>query len=400
MSIYYYANMFLCWVALGVLCLLVHENARITHRGKRLLYLSYALIAASSLAELCGVYLDGRENISPHLLMAVKCADYILTPMAGGALIFQLRLRNRWNTVLIAFLLFNTLLQLVSVLGGWMIMLNEQNHYTHGPLYPVYLFISVAIVLIVILQFILYGKSFRRQNRMSMYGIMFLCIAGIAVQELSGAKARTEYIALTFCASMLFIHYTEFASLEMDDHLVMQQIKIDTDALTGLYSRHAFSIALKSYDEGGTLPEDFAVFTADINGLKQVNDSLGHEAGDELICGAARCIEHTIGANGKCYRTGGDEFVVLTSMKRENAENALRQLERECGHWHGDIVKSLSVSAGYALAADFDGLSVEALVRESDKTMYKTKSVYYQSADKDRRSRRDGHGTERPIQAE
>lgn len=387
MSFYYFANILLCWIALGVLSLLVHENARITHRGKHLLYLTYALIAVSSLAELCGVYLDGRENISSRVLLLAKCADYILTPMAGGALIFQLRLRNRWNTVLIGLLVFNTVLQLVSALSGWMVKLNEQNHYTHGPLYPVYLFISVAIVLIVLLQFILYGKSFRRQNRLSMYGIIFLTIVGIVIQEASGAKARTEYIALTLCASMLFIHYTEFASLEMDDHLVMQQIKIDTDALTGLYSRHAYSIVLKSYDEGGELPKDFAVFTADINGLKQVNDCLGHEAGDELICGAARCIENTIGAGGKCYRTGGDEFVVLTTMKREEAENALRQLESECEHWHGSMVKSLSISAGYALTADFEDLSVEALVRESDKTMYEAKSAYYQSADRDRRSR-------------
>ena len=397
MSIYYYANIFLCWIALGVLSLLVHENARITQRGKHLLYLSYALIAVSALAELCGVYLDGRKDISSYVLLIAKCADYILTPMAGGALIFQLRLRNRWNTVLIGLLVFNTLLQLVSALGGWMVTLNEQNHYTHGLLYPVYLFVSVAIVLIVLLQFILYGKSFRRQNRLSMYGIMFLTIAGIAIQELSGAKARTEYIALTFCASMLFIHYTELSSVEMEDHLVMQHVKIDTDALTGLYSRYAYSMALKSYDEGEALPKNFVVFTADINGLKQVNDSLGHEAGDELICGAAKCIKHTIGTDGKCYRTGGDEFVVLTAMKRENVENALRQLEKECEHWHGSIVRSLSISAGYALAAEYNGLSVEALVRESDKTMYEAKSAYYHSIDKDRRSR---HGGEGSIQVE
>lgn len=394
LSVYYYANVFLCWTALGVLCLLVHDNARITLRGKRLLYLTYALIALSSLAEMCGVYLDGREALPRHVLLIAKCADYILTPMAGGALIFQLRMRNRWNTVLIGMLIFNTLLQLASVPGGWMVKLNEHNHYTHGPLYPLYLFLSVAIVLIVLLQFMLYGRSFRRQNRLSMYGIIFLTIAGIAIQELSGAKARTEYIALTFSAAMLFIHYTEFASLEMDDHLLNQQIKIDTDALTGVFSRYAYSLALKAYDEAGALPRDLAAFSADINGLKQVNDSLGHEAGDELIRAAAECIRHTIGVDGKCYRTGGDEFVVLTAMKREDAENALRQLKRECERWRGNAVKSLSISAGYALASDFDDLTAEALVRVSDKAMYEAKSAYYRGTGKDRRNSRSQEASE------
>ena len=394
MSTYYYANIFLCWIALGVLCLLVHENARISDRSKHLLYLTYALIAVSSLAELCGVFLNGKENISSKVLLIAKCADYILTPMAGGALMFQLRLRNRWNTLLIGLLIFNTLLQLICAIGGWMVTLNEHNQYTHGPLYPVYLFISVATVLIVIFQFILYGKSFSRQNRMSMYGILLLIIAGIAVQELSGAKARTEYIALTFSASMLFIHYTEFASLEMDDHLVRQQNEIDTDALTGVFSRHAYSKALESYDDADTMPKNFTVFSADVNGLKQVNDSLGHEAGDELIRGAAKCIQHTVGANGKCYRTGGDEFVVLTAMSREDAENTIRQLKKECERWRGETVKSLNVSAGYALAEDFDNLNAEALVREADKAMYEAKATYYHSVDKDRRKRNDSFHVE------
>ena len=147
------------------------------------------------------------------MLLIVKCMDYILTPMAGGALILQMHLKNRWNSVMMGLLALNTVLQLISsAIGGWMAAIDARNHYTHGPLYPPYMGLCLAIILIVIAQFIIYGRSFRRQNRASLYATMLLIVIGIAIQELS--DARTSYTALTIGAALLFIHYTEFVSLK------------------------------------------------------------------------------------------------------------------------------------------------------------------------------------------
>lgn len=175
---------------------------------------------------------------------------------------------------------------------------------------------------------------------------------------------------------------------EKDDYLRTQQLQLDTDVLTGVYSRRAYSQALRDYDAAGPLPAGVAAFTVDINGLKDVNDSLGHEAGDELIRGAAECIGRSFDAGACCNRTGGDEFVVLTAADREKAENALRKLEQETKRWRGDSVKSLRVAAGYALAANHEGQSAEMLVKESDEAMYEAKAAYYRLSGKERRKRR------------
>ena len=92
---------------------------------------------------------------------------------------------------------------------------------------------------------------------------------------------------------------------------------------------------------------------------------------------------------GNCYRTGGDEFVVLTTMNREEAEQGLQLLKMGTEQWRGDAVKSLSVSAGYALAEENEeeGLTAEMLVMESDKAMYEAKAAYYQKAGRNRRKR-------------
>ena len=390
MSFYYSANIFLCWLSLGVLSLHVHDNARITKRDKRLLYLTYTLIALSALAEYSGVYFDGREEYPSCILSIIKCADYILTPMAGGAMVTQINLKSRWKNLLTGLLVFNTVLQVLSATRGWMVTIDEHNHYSHGKLYTLYIGIYMFIILIVLFQFIAYSRSFCRQNRVSLYATMLLIVSGIMIQEMSGREARTSYIALTLGAMLLFIHYTEYVSLEMDDYVKRQQVQLDTDALTGVFSRLAFSHMLKLYDQAESIPGDLAVFTIDINGLKQVNDSLGHEAGDELISGAAACIVKALDASGQCYRTGGDEFVVLTAMSKDQAESALERLKLETDHWHGSLVKALSLSAGYALAEEYDkeSLTVEMLVRESDKAMYVAKAAYYRNKGQDRRSRR------------
>lgn len=128
-----------------------------------------------------------------------------------------------------------------------------------------------------------------------------------------------------------------------------------------------------------------AVFLIDINGLKAVNDSMGHEAGDELIVGAAECIEASIGRRGQTFRIGGDEFVVFASMTKKQAEAALLELEHETGKWSGTKVDKVSVSVGYALAKEHKELTVEELVKEADKGMYEQKEEYYRRSGSKRR---------------
>ncbi len=330
MKVYYSAIFFLCFMALGVLGLLVHENGRLKSRDRKLLYFTFVLIGLSAMAEYSGVFLEGREDFPSFVLAFIKIADHILAPMAVGTMVLQMRLKNRW----------------------------------------------------------------RKQNHASLYAAIILVIAGVLIQGLSESEVRTAYIALTIGAMLLFIQYTEHAALEMDDYLKQQQLQIDTDPLTGVRSRSAYYRVIRSLDMSEMLPAELAVFTIDINGLKRVNDSLGHDAGDELICGAADCIRKALAAEGNCYRTGGDEFVVLTSMNREMAKTALIQLKMEADHWQGKKVKSLSLSAGCALMEEYDtrGMTAEMLVRESDKAMYEAKAAYYRRKGNDRRRRKRSSG--------
>jgi len=385
---YYTLVTAICCFALFALCVLVRDNDRLRREDKRLFYLTYLLIAVSAMAEWLGVWLDGREGLPQWPLLLAKCADYVLTPLAGGTLVGQMRLRNRWHRALMGILAFNALFQIFACPFGWMVKIDAGNHYSRGPLYGVYIAVYVAVIAIIAIEFVLYGKTFRRQNRHSLYVTMLLVLLGIGLHEAFGKECRTVYLSLTGAAMLLFIHFAEFSQLKTDDFVAYQRTQLSTDPLTGLQSRYSYVQTLKEYDSAAGLPDDLAAFVVDINWLKEVNDTEGHEAGDELIQGTARCIEKAFGRYGHCYRTGGDEFVVLANLDRGKAGEALEGLAREAGAWTGARVRTLSVSAGFAHAADHPGLTCRELVDAADREMYAQKTEYYRASGHDRRARR------------
>jgi len=161
----------------------------------------------------------------------------------------------------------------------------------------------------------------------------------------------------------------------------------NTDELTGLYNRHAYDGDIQKL-EGSTLSDDLVVISMDSNGLKTINDSLGHAAGDEMLKGTAECIKRHFKYIGRCYRMGGDEFTVIARIAKENIEEIYNDFLESLSNWRGRyIAAGLSVSFGYAYAGDNQGLDVEELAKIADKNMYKDKAAYYVRTGKDRRKR-------------
>ena len=377
--------------ALIVLCVLVHDNSRITKKRKTIFYLTYLLIVLAAASEWVGLQLNGNNMIPHWLLLAVKCIDYILTPLAGGAFVGQLGLRNLGFKILNAVLIGNTVFQIISAFFGWMVTIDGNNFYSHGPLYYIYIAIYLFVIAIVIAEFWIYGKGFPSQNRYSLYSEMSLVLIGILAQEILGGEYRTAYFSMAFGASMLYIHYLEYAHIDDEDHINKQRELLNRDSMTGLLSRYAYSNALNDYDTQESLTDDLAAFSIDVNGLKAVNDTYGHAAGDELICGAANCIQKVFSSHGLCYRTGGDEFIVLAHADLTLAEALINQLSEEAAAWDGKLIHTLSLSAGYALASDHKNVSAEKLIIFADEKMYSDKNRYYQRAENNRRAFSDAN---------
>lgn len=156
------------------------------------------------------------------------------------------------------------------------------------------------------------------------------------------------------------------------------------DQPTQLLNRRAFE-ERKAELAMSPLKADFAYLTADLNGLKAVNDTLGHTAGDELIRGAADCLKTCFGKYGDIYRIGGDEFAAMLVLSEAQLQDAIAALNATTAAWSGRQVKALSLACGYATCREFPSENITELSRISDERMYAAKAAYYRETGKARR---------------
>jgi diguanylate cyclase (GGDEF)-like protein len=158
-------------------------------------------------------------------------------------------------------------------------------------------------------------------------------------------------------------------------------LKSNEDELTGLYNRRAYEDDIAEHNDTVT-EEDFVFVSLDVNGLKKVNDTQGHTAGDELLKGAADCIRKCFGAYGKVYRVGGDEFAAMIFANDKQLENIKKDFVETTSKWSGSLVESLSISAGYVTREETDISSVHEMAKVADKRMYQAKAKYYKTNDR------------------
>ena len=389
-------------LTLCVLMILIHANGRLTKKEKNGFAAICIMIALAAAAEWLAVLLDGAPMWTYKLHLVAKCLDYSLTPLCCLPFVRQLSKNVRLIRLVTAILCANILFEIASIFTGWAYYLDGQNIHRHGSLYFLYIVVFIASAVFVVAAFLEYGRRYENKNRGPLFAIIALLAASILLQEYFGGEVRTVYLGMAVCISMLYIHYIEFAQIDQDRTVTEKDAQLSHDALTGVQSRFAYMQTLAKYPDGASLPQSLAAFETDLNGLKTVNDTLGHEAGDILLRGAGAVLMKVIGDKGSVFRTGGDEFVILLDTARMAAEEAERQIRMEAEKWspaeqmrageqqakqEAQKTMELSFSIGYACTAELPELDLLQLVHEADQRMYEDKERYYRMPEHERRRR-------------
>ncbi|NMB40988.1 MAG: diguanylate cyclase [Firmicutes bacterium] len=158
------------------------------------------------------------------------------------------------------------------------------------------------------------------------------------------------------------------------------------DPLTGVYNRAYFEQEMQRLASGRFNP--VGVVVADIDGLKMVNDSMGHSAGDRLLVTAARIIQNCFRVCDVVSRIGGDEFaVLLPNCSEDVVEKACRRIRKEIAAYNRGqaVTMPLSLSVGYAVGHIMHAMSpkMDNLFKKADDRMYREKLQHRQSARSD-----------------
>ena len=221
-----------------------------------------------------------------------------------------------------------------------------------------------------------------RSNAMILLSILLYMIAAVHTQD-AEMLSFNESVVFPYGAISLIVCTIQMRA-KVRSHVLeyTNRILSESDQLTGMLNRRCYELKLDELKSKG-LPQGLKICALDINGLKRVNDNLGHHAGDELIRGAADCIEAVFGTYGSCYRVGGDEFMAVLEGNSPAPEELEHMLLTHTAAFTGTLVTGLSISAGIVEIQPEEQLS-ELLVR-ADKTMYRKKSEYYSRNGIDRR---------------
>ncbi len=120
----------------------------------------------------------------------------------------------------------------------------------------------------------------------------------------------------------------------------------------------------------------YGLIFMDLNDFKQVNDTYGHDAGDELLNIVAKRLQNSIREKDKAFRIGGDEFVVVIHGTHEAKfyESVITRMRENVARdvVLSDVTLKVSISAGYARYPE-DGDKFEDVVKKADELMYENK---------------------------
>jgi diguanylate cyclase (GGDEF)-like protein len=185
-----------------------------------------------------------------------------------------------------------------------------------------------------------------------------------------------NYLSIYFLLSGIAFVLASFVAVNRAQRREIKYFS-EFDAMTGVYNRRSgygkLNALKKNAEKGGCR---IALCFIDINGLKDVNDQLGHDAGDELIRSIVNVIKESVRGNDFVARLGGDEFlIVFEGLDAAGAETVwdriLQRLERINAGENRAYV--LSVSHGIAGFTCDDGVPVDEVITRADEKMYEEK---------------------------
>ena len=331
--------------------ILLRTTAFLNKKMKACMYALICGLFILSIIVFFEFYLE-EQMVSPNTRLVLMAIRYSATPFIIAFIIYTMAVNIPWYVFVPAIVL--TVINIISLFTGIVFSLSDDGQLIRGALgYLPYIIVGLYSVLLVV---ILIRRSNKRYTEI--FPILFLCFAflsGLLLPFLLG-KDFSKIFCVTIVIAV-FVHYV-FSILQLTEK----------DSLTGVLNRQAFYASVED-----DIRSINALVSIDMNGLKAINDTEGHAAGDTALQTIARCFLHAASSRQSVYRIGGDEFVILC---RRASEDDVRQLIERI---RNNISKTrYKCAIGYSYHPEGTDV-IDDMLKESDEKMYADKSAFYAS---------------------
>ncbi|MFA0815603.1 MAG: GGDEF domain-containing protein [Anaerofustis sp.] len=254
--------------------------------------------------------------------------------------------------------LLNAASVIVSQFAGWFYTIDSENIYHRGPFFAIPAAITVLLILM--------AGAMVLSNRKQMEKKQFSSLIFFPVPPLLCIILQLQIYGIP-----LMLNGTAFSLLIVFINIQYKGVSIDY--LTGAYNRKAMDNYLKKKIAACRQNHSFSAILIDLDDFKDLNDTYGHDIGDEALIASVRLLRSCVREEGFLARYGGDEFcVILNTDSPKNLEQIIKEIS-DCFEHHNRICLHpyrLQCSMGYAIYDCGTGQSGEEFIRRIDKLMY------------------------------
>lgn len=359
----YIATYLIDIAALIYLIGLLYSNTTLNSNRKKPFLAGILLVIIIILAE-AGTIFTGIERLNLRSLnIFSNVLGFALTPMIPIVitLIFNRKTLTTHRVWLLPTLI-NIVAAVLSPIFGFIFYIYANNQYLRGEAFFIFIVAYIINYLFLVIRTLDMGKKYNYPIMRKMLALSFFTIAGTSIQ-LAVPLAYSSWHCVTLA---LFLYY-----------LLMSEFDSSFDMLTGLYNRANFDKAAREIGDLTAL----SVIILDIDDFKDVNDTYGHDYGDHVIKTVASVIRESFNHGYRCYRYGGDEFVVIGhETDSEKIEFQLKMMTSTLSEIRKQGNPLPTVSYGYSVFLGGTTLNFDKVLKEADDQMYRFKRVYKTNA--------------------
>lgn len=255
----------------------------------------------------------------------------------------------------------NAVIVVLSQLYGWYYSIDTNNIYHRGPLF--WLPVSITILILIAAFILIYSN---RKNIESTYyhSLLFFALPpflGVILQSfVYGISLMLNSVVLSLLITFFNI----------------QNGGLYTDYLTGIYNRKRLETYMSEKISASSETRTFSAILLDLDNFKSINDSFGHDVGDDALAVSAKLLNSCLRTNDFIARFGGDEFYIILNISDFHAlESAVSRINTCVEKYNQSSTKpyKLGFSMGYAVYDHQSNMKLEDFQKQIDMMMYRNK---------------------------
>lgn len=367
-----------CFVLALTILFSLNSNLGSEHEVQQLRNMIYSFLVMQ-VTDILWALMEGNTIRLPLLLNAVinalviisvSCGCYFWFRFIEDRTHFSLLSKKKLDSLVSLPLFIIIALDLISIFTGWMFYINGEGHFENGPWFDLQSLVNYTYL--IILTVISANRALHahlKQEKSEYWTYTLYMLVPLTASIFEETFANVPLLSLNILMMILILF------------LKIQNLRISTDALTGLNNRRRLNIFLDEKLSRVSEEQPLLLLMIDINDFKSINDKYGHIEGDHAL----QLFSEVMRAAASKYfafaaRYGGDEFCLVMNPPAGSPEDVVQEIKETLAEKQKSSSETkqyeVSVSIGYTICSQ-SGEAPESVLNRADRLLYEEKDKWH-----------------------